>query len=405
MAKTAHTGDGRKIAAYSSVLNLFLTGVKGYLALLTGSRALLAETVHSLTDVVGSLAILTGIVLSRKQSPSFPWGLYKVENIGALISAFFLLLGAYEIGKNSLIARGQAISHIDMSVLVLFAMVIPVFLFARHEKREAERINSPSLMADSRHWMSDIAPLGIVIAGLGGSLIYPHADRFAAFVVIVFIVKAGYKIVRDSVKSLLDASVDAHTLDAIRKLVHNFKDVEEITALEARNSGSFIFIHLNLRLTVKRLREAHQISETIEEAIRETIPFVERVIIHYEPEKKDHIRFAVPLSGREGTISDHFGSAPFVALWDKSIAHKEILYREVLENPFLTLERGKGIKLAELLVERGVNILFLRKYFDHKGPEYALSNAEVQIRTTDVTTFGELAEITRGGLKTCRGSE
>ncbi|MFZ6017724.1 MAG: cation transporter dimerization domain-containing protein [Nitrospirota bacterium] len=69
-------------------------------------------------------------------------------------------------------------------------------------------------------------------------------------------------------------------------MVSIFKEVEEITALNARNSGSFIFVHLNVRFSVKRLREAHQIAETIEKAIRKEIPFVERVVIHYEPEKR-----------------------------------------------------------------------------------------------------------------------
>jgi len=397
MTRKALADDGRKIAAFSSVLNLFLTGVKGYLALLTGSKALLAETVHSLTDVVGSLAVWSGIILSRRQSPSFPWGLYKVENMGALISAFFLLLGAYEIGKSSLIARRQVISHIDISVLVLFVMVIPIFIFARYEKREAERINSPSLMADSRHWTADIAPLGVVIAGVGGSLVYPHADRFAALVIIVFIIKAGYKIVSDSVKSLLDASVDAKTLEKMRGILKRFSEIEEVKSLNARNSGSFIFVHLDIRLSMKKLEEAHHLADLVESAIRKEIPFVERVSIHYEPVKREYTEYAVPLASQEGEISGHFGSAPFIGIWNKKTNEDVILSQQILDNPFLEMEKGKGIKLAEFLVEKGVNVLYVRKPFEGKGPEYVFSNYEVEVRITDKETLGQLIEDIRFG--------
>lgn len=63
--------DGRKVAAYSTVLNLFLTLVKGGLAIFSGSAAVLAETIHSLTDVIGSLAVWTGIIISRKNRQLF----------------------------------------------------------------------------------------------------------------------------------------------------------------------------------------------------------------------------------------------------------------------------------------------------------------------------------------------
>ncbi|MFZ6017723.1 MAG: iron-sulfur cluster assembly scaffold protein [Nitrospirota bacterium] len=89
------------------------------------------------------------------------------------------------------------------------------------------------------------------------------------------------------------------------------------------------------------------------------------------------MRYAVPLLYRQGDISEHFGSSPFIALWDKRISDGKVISQEILENPFLEMEKGKGIKLAEFLVEHGVDILYTKKHFEHKGPEYVFSNAEV----------------------------
>jgi len=381
---------GKRLAVYSTLLNVFLVGAKGGLAVLTGSTALLAEMVHSLTDVIGSLTVLVGRTLSRKKSPSFPWGLYKVENIAAVISAFFIFVVAYEIGKNTLFTEAREIKNINISVLSLAVMTIPIVLFARYEKKKALELNSPSLLADAQNWMTDIAPIVVVIGGLAGSAVYPHADKIASIIVIFFIVRAGYDIVRDSLKSLLDASVDAQTIEKMKEIVYGFRAVKTINSLIARNSGSFIFVHLNIRLNVKRLKEAHHIANDIEEAIRREIPFVERIIIHYEPEKKDFLRYAVPLNNKEGKISEHFGGAPYIAVWDERFQNGSKTAQDFIQNPFLDIEKGKGIKLAELLVERGVDILYVKDDFEGKGPSYVFSSADIDIRKTGVTALQEL---------------
>ena len=107
----------------------------------------------------------------------------------------------------------------------------------------------------------------------------------------------------------------------------------------------------------------------MEREIKDKIPFVERVIIHYKPVEKAYRRYAVPLSNREGDVSEHFAKAPFIALWDKG-SDGTVSTPEVLENPFMKLEKGKGIQLAELLVEKGVDILYSKEDFKGRGPEH-----------------------------------
>lgn len=105
-------------------------------------------------------------------------------------------------------------------------MIIPIFLFVRYEKKKAVELNSQSLLADAKHWITHIGSMGVVIGGLAGSLIYPHADKIASVIIIAFIIKAGYDVAKDSVKSLLDASVDVRTLDKIKKLLVSLKKLK-----------------------------------------------------------------------------------------------------------------------------------------------------------------------------------
>ncbi|MBE9502706.1 MAG: cation transporter, partial [Proteobacteria bacterium] len=232
--------------------------------------------------------------------------------------------------------------------------------------------------------------IGVVICGLAASRYFPFADKISALIVIIIVLKVGFEILRDSMKSLLDASVDTETLKSIRDTVAGFKEVKEITALNARNSGSFIFVHADIRLNVRKLQEAHAVADTIEKAVRETVPFIERVSIHYEPIVKEIIRHAVPLANKEGEISPHFGRASFIALWDKRVSDDIVVNEEIIENPFLKTEKGKGIKVAELIVDKKVDILYIKESFSGKGPEYLFSDAGVEVSKSDSKTLSQL---------------
>jgi hypothetical protein len=111
-------------------------------------------------------------------------------------------------------------------------------------------------------------------------------------------------------------------------------------------------------LSSKRLRDAHKVALDREGEIKRRIPFVERTIIHYEPGKRDYQRFAVPLTDKDSVISEHFARAPFIALWDKKVSDGTVSDPVVLDNRFTGLEKGKGMGLAEFLVERGIISLF-----------------------------------------------
>jgi cation diffusion facilitator family transporter len=383
--------SAKKLAAMSLGLNVLLSAAKFLLYLYTSSSALLAESVHSLTDSVGGVLILAGIYLSEKKTSRFPWGLYKVENIAATASAISIFLSAYEIIKVIYTPSAAAMKNLDFGIAMLFVMALPVFLFQRYEKKKAKLINSPSLLADSEGWKMDLLPLAIVAAGLvGARLSYTAMDRIAAFLIVIIIINAGYKILKDAMKSLLDASVDMDTLTKVYEIVRTFPDVREVISLNARNSGRFIFVEAYLSLAVKKLKAASHIGDQIEASIKARIPFVERAIVRFESVKKDYRRCAAPLATREGEISNHFGSAPFIALWDERVPDGTLLSSETLENTFQHVEKGKGIGMAQFLVDRDIDVIYTKESFGGKGPAYIFSNAEVEVKITQANNLKEL---------------
>jgi len=383
-----------KIAFLSTLLNILVAGTKGILAWLSGSSALLADTIHGFSDTFASLLVLVGIWLSKRKSEAFPWGLYKVENFVALVSAGLIFFTGYQIIQHVFKGeRALPLTHFYTSLLALLIIVLAIAIFSRFEAKKARAFNSPSLLADVSHWYSHIASTALVLLALLGSRIgYPILDRITALIMVGFIAKAGWDILKDSMRTLLDASVDPNTLHQIRDVILRFPQVKEIRALQARNSGRFVFVRTELVFGMKKFSQAHQLSEQIERTVLKEIPQVDQVTIHYEPVKKDFLICAIPVEEDKSVLSNHFGDAPYFCLIQVGSGNHLIQEEKILRNPYLGEEKGKGIKVSEWLLKIGVDTVYTRKAFDGKGPSYVFSNAEAEVFVTDAKTVDEIRQ-------------
>ena len=132
------------------------------------------------------------------------------------------------------------------------------------------------------------------------------------------------------------------------------------------------------------LEKAHQISHTVEEAIRLQVPHVERVLIRVEPVQKHVQRVAVSLSDEKGTISQHFGTAPYFAFVDVRIADGSRLRHQVIINPHRADEKQRGLRVAHWLLSEGVDVVITGDDLHQKAPGYVLADAGVTSVTSDV---------------------
>ena len=155
--------QSEKIGLYSIATNLVLVGVKFGLSLLSGSVALIADAIHSLTDVISSVTVFAGIKISKRKSKNFPYGLYKVENFVSLLSSIFIFLAGYEIVHATFFKQHSLkIDYLPYAMAgVLLTMGI-TFAFSRYELRQGKEIGSPSLIADAEHIKTDILSSAII---------------------------------------------------------------------------------------------------------------------------------------------------------------------------------------------------------------------------------------------------
>ncbi len=370
-------------------VNVVLSLLNLAIAVASGSLAVAAEMVHNLVDLAASVAVLVGLKLSRRRSKAFPYGLYKVENVVAVGVAVLIFFTGYEIVKEAVLApqRETVVSPWMLGGVALSA-IIPL-LFSRFELRAGRAANSPSLIADAQEYRAHVFSSGVVLAALVGHLLGVRLDRWAALLVVFFIGKTGWELLRDGMRVLLDASLDPETLAQVRRIIEADPAVVRVESLTGRNSGRYRFLEAEVALRVGDLTKAHAVSQRIERAIREQVPFVERVLIHYEPVVRTRIRYAIPLTDPHGRVSEHFGEAPYFALVTVRLADGTVEKQEVVPNPHREVEKAKGIRVAEWLVGQKVDVVLLKESLHGKGPEYVFADAGVDMVLTEAETVGE----------------
>lgn len=379
--------SSEKTAWLSITVNLLLVAIKTAVALISGSLAVTADAVHSLSDVVSSAIILIGIKISERHSPAFPYGLYKVENLVAMGTSFLILLAGFEIVQMVFAGSARPLpAHIPLALAGIGATILITWLFSRYELRKGRETGSPSLIADAQHIRADMLSSVLILLALAGSGLGLAIDKYAAVIVVAFIARSAVTILIDSIRVLLDASLDYKSIDRIRQIVLADPRVAEIKDIWARNAGRYKFVELDLVLRVRELEKGHRLSEEIENRVKMEMAQVDRVLIHFQAQEQGLATIGIPLAQDRATISEHFGEAPFFRILTLQRADGGVVEEEVLENPFLQEEKAKGIKVAQWLLEKGIDVLISNHDQSGKGPGFVLGNGGAEILLTRETS-------------------
>jgi len=331
-------------ALISLSLNLIQSLLKFVAGVLTGSLSMIGEAVHSLSDSFASVIAFITIKLSDKKVQRFPYGLYRLENLGSIIIAFFLLLTAYEIGKR---AMGKEVvikeEYLGFGLgAILFSLVSSLTLSIL-ERRAGKRLNSPTLVADSYHTLTDAFGSSLVLLSLLSAYMGYQLDRYFAFGVAMLIGYTAFGILWKEVSVLLDISADEKTLERIREVLLSFPEVKEIKSLFVRSSGGRLFADIILVLEGRDFIKIHQIVDRIENKLKEEVKELDMVFIHYEPVDSVGLKVGV-LVDEKGEVSPNFEKA------------KELLVFGGSPERLSSLPEGEDA-LSELIKSKGLLVV------------------------------------------------
>jgi cation diffusion facilitator family transporter len=279
-----------KAASVSILVNVVLLISKIIVATLTGSIGLIAESAHSLFDLIASGLAYFGIKKAEQPSDSrHHYGHHKFENLSSLLQALLITGTACIVIFESYqkLLSPHVIENSEIGIILMIITIPVTFFTSRYLAKIAKKTGgSQALEADSAHFTTDVLGsiavlLGLLIAKLG----YTIGDPLAAMVVGLIMIYISIKLIKDSFVVFMDYSPDEATMKKINKAVKANKDIVNFHNLKARMAGNQIFVDLHIRLKKNMpVEKAHAISHELKRSIMKKVPQVNNVTIHIEPD-------------------------------------------------------------------------------------------------------------------------
>ena len=382
-----------KVALVLIICRISLFLIKIFFGILINSLALTADAIHSGADFIVALGIIIGIKLSeRRPSEKFPYGFHKSENLIELFIALGIFYAGYTIFMEAILKfEVTQINNPNLGLLITGISVGTSILLMYYLNKKGKEMNSPMFIAESKDIKVDILATSLVFVGIGGYYFgITILEPITGIIIALFIFKVGLEIFIHSTKVLLDAVMNYEKLNSIRQLVEGHPNVLAVKSLNARSAGRYCFLEIEIKTSLKLLKKAHEMSETLEGEIRKKNSDISKITIHIEPEKKEFTKCAVPLQENEGLkskISLHFGSAKYFVIYD----YKEykIFNLNFVQNPFLHEEKRKGILVADWLASKSVDKVLVKAPLKGGG-KLAIEKHLIEMEIIEYMSIGEL---------------
>ncbi len=270
----------------SVIINLILGIIKIIIATLIGSISLLADGIHSLSDMVTSFIVISSFYLGRKPSDvEHPFGHGRVEQIAALIMAVLIGVGGFELIKVSF-DRVQDPQPVQMSIAAIIILVLTVVLkeiLGRVSQYYGYKIHSLALEADSWHHRTDaISSILVIIAIFSAQVGLPIADGIVGILIGLFIIYTGIDIARRTSMKLLGTRPSEELMKEVKTLALKTENALAIHDMICHEYGAQMVISFHLEVPCQlKLSEAHTIADKIENKILNKLRI--QVTVHLDP--------------------------------------------------------------------------------------------------------------------------
>ena len=346
------TDEKQRWLFFSTLLNAALAASKLGWGWMMGSTLVVADGIHSISDVFGALLIFLALFFAAHKSKRFPYGLHKLEDMAAVIGGLGILYAGYEIIHSVFFETGMKTpDDIWSTIGFIFAIVLIQYVFYFYELRASKRLKSPGVQADAINWLGDIGAGMIVIIGLiAHHYKVPYAQEISVIIIVLMILKGAFDVLKEGTLSLLDAA-DIEMNDAIEKIVMSESDITDIKRLNVRKSGSVYFADIELSVAELNAAKAHKSIDEVVEKLHKNIDALESVTIHYEPEHPPYKTVVRLLQEDQQSLIQEFGKT----IW-LDISHieegGELLSQERVNNPFIYIDKGKALRLVAFLLKQ-----------------------------------------------------
>ena len=281
--------EANKVTLQAIGWNIFLAFIKIIAGILGKSSVMIADGLHSASDIITSMGVLIGNYISSKPfDKEHNYGHEKAETLVSFLLSIILVGVAlsigYEASKSLFNIEGIAIPTLLPLVVSIISILIKEYQY-RITIRIAKKINSPALKADAWHHRSDALSSIAAFVGIGGAMLgFKILEPLASIVVALCVCKVGYDILKNAVNELMDVSIDETYENEIKKIAQLTEGVMNLGSLRTRKHGASAYVDLVICVDGKlTVTSGHDIATNLEKKIQNDINIVKGITVHVEP--------------------------------------------------------------------------------------------------------------------------
>lgn len=281
--------EASKVTILAILWNVFLSIIKVLAGVIGNSTAMIADGIHSASDIITSVGVLIGNKISSKPGDKeHNYGHEKAETLVSFLLSIILVGVAlsigYEASKSLFNIEGIAIPTLLPLVVSIISILIKEYQY-RITIRIAKKVNSPALKADAWHHRSDALSSIAAFVGIGGAMLgFKILEPLASIVVALFVCKVGYDILKNAVNELMDVSIDETYENEIKKIAQLTEGVMNLGSLRTRKHGASAYVDLVICVDGKlTVTSGHDIATNLEKKIQNDINIVKGITVHVEP--------------------------------------------------------------------------------------------------------------------------
>jgi len=277
-----------------AVVNSSLIALKFAVGVWGNSHALIADAVHSVSDLFTDVIVLIGLGMGRKEPDArHPFGHGRLETLASFLVGAALIATAIYLGIDAAlnIYHHRISSPTPIALIGAGISIVLKEALYHYTVRVGRRIESKLIVANAWHHRSDSLSSVAVLIGVGGALIHPSwhvLDSYAALLVSFFIVKVGLDIMKDSLGELIDTAPPSDILGTISGCARGVPGVLDVHDLRVRSSGGLYQVEAHIVVDVNlTVLQGHGIAKEVERCLLEQVAHLDRVIVHVDPSAHD----------------------------------------------------------------------------------------------------------------------
>lgn len=348
----------QRVTLVGAVINLLLSALKLVVGVLASSAALVADGIHSLSDLASdALVWFAARHAGEEPDEEHPYGHGRFETAATL--GLGILLGLVALGIVwDAVERVAEGTYPTPGVLAIWAAAISILAKEAlywYTILVARRVRSRMLEANAWHHRSDAISSIVVLLGILGAMAgWPYLDAVAAVVVGAMVAKIGWDLGWEAMQELVDSALDPEQVDTAREAILSVDGVRSIHMLRTRRHGhqasADVHVQVDPRLSVS---EGHMISIAVEERLREAVEMINDVTVHIDPEDDEQGASCrdLPLRGEVMALLDQRWPAD-LPLGRELVLHYLSGHIEIdLELPMVDCEPEAGKRLRRQLQE------------------------------------------------------